>query len=108
MPAQPTSPTVRKIGILLTKAGFERSKPAPSQIRGFGEWSEGFKLANYSPGQVEVEHRVSSLRARNTTTAQYQEHLSKYRKVIEDAGYVVREGSSLVRETLVVGADPVL
>lgn len=97
-------PTPQGISALLRKAGFERSVSQSTRIRGWREYSAGFKVARHGDGTVEVEYRPSSFRARDTSDEQIKEMLDRYRKAIEEAGYQVTGETVVFRIFLVVTA----
>ena len=97
-------PTQRGISAVLRKAGFERSVSSPSRIRGWQEWTEGYKVTNSSDTTVEVEYRPSSFRARYTTDEQIKRMLDRYREAVAAAGYMVTDRAAAFSDRLVVSA----
>lgn len=97
-------PTPQGISALLRKAGFEKSTTRPGRIRGFREWTEGYEVTKYHGGGVSVKWCPHSLRARGNNEDREQEMLDRYRKVIEDAGYAVADGSTALTGKLLVTA----
>jgi hypothetical protein len=97
-------PTPQGISALLRRSGFERSETKKGRIRGFREWTEGFTATKHYPDGVVVEWQPSSLRAHSDNDERQREMLDRYRKVIEDAGYVVADGSTALTAKLLVTA----
>jgi hypothetical protein len=93
-------PATRGIGMLLRKAGHERSERRGSITRGYANYSEGYVLGVAADGAVEVEWRPRTLT--DPTDQEAQAHLDKYREVIEAAGYTVTPGASIIRYTVLV------
>ncbi|HEV2451632.1 MAG TPA: hypothetical protein VGS62_06880 [Streptosporangiaceae bacterium] len=88
-PSKP--PTASGISRLLAGAGFEKSAPKPSRIKGMQEWSAGYHVAaSLLPGCVLVEHRVNSLHLRSASRATVEaERRAAYAGAITAAGWNV-------------------
>jgi hypothetical protein len=81
-----TRPTAQGISRLLAKAGFERSKTAPSRIRGFRESSPGYRVTSWA-GDVRVEHVVGFRR----DDERHALMVARYAEVIREAGFRVSD-----------------
>jgi len=101
-------PTPQGISALLRKAGFDRSVSSSTRIRGWREWTEGFKVSRYDAGRVQVEYRPSSFRARETSDEQIKAMLDRYSEPVEAAGFQVKDDGTGLRMWLMVSAttDP--
>ena len=97
-------PTPQSISALLRKAGFERSVSKPTRIKGWREWSDGYKVTRRGNCHVQVEYQPSSFRARETPTEQIKAQLGKYREAIQAGGFDVEDGESVLRVFLIVSA----
>jgi len=97
-------PTQLGISRVLKKAGFERSVSSPSRIRGWREWTEGYKVTKFSDTKVEIEYLPSSFRVRNTSDEQIRQMLDRYRAVVVAAGYAVTNRAAAMGDRLVVSA----
>lgn len=99
-----TQPTPQGISALLRKAGFDRSVSQPSRIRGFREYTEGFKVSKDYDGGVLVEWLPSSFRARGNNEERERDMLNRYHKAIEEAGFAVDYLSTALTAKLLVTA----
>jgi hypothetical protein len=98
-------PTPQGISALLKRAGFERSVTKSSRIRGFREWTEGFKATKRYPDGVTVEYYPNSFRMRDNNEERERAMLDRYRKAIAEAGYAVEDGSTGLATKLIVTAE---
>ena len=91
----PPAPSPQSVSRLLAGAGFERSVSRPSAVKGWHEWSAGYKVrTGYVVGEVHVEHRVSSLRLRDPSSRDEEAaKLAAYAKTITGAGWAVKPGA---------------
>ena len=84
------TPTASGISRLLAAAGFERSETRSTAIKGWHEWSAGYKVSKDYDGCVQVEHRTSSLRSRAPGRAEEEAaRIAEYAETITKAGYGV-------------------
>lgn len=97
-------PTPQGISALLKRAGFERSVSQSSRIRGFSEYTEGFKASKDYDGGVLVEWRPNSFRARDNNEEREREMLNRYCETIAEAGFAVNYLSTDLRTRLLVEA----
>lgn len=90
MTTTPKPPTPQGISALLRKAGFKRSESSTTQIKGWRNYSEGFKVARshgIEPG-VRVEHKTGFRRGPETEKRRTA-MLTQYAEAIAKAGYCV-------------------
>jgi len=94
MTTTPKTPTASGISRLLAKAGFEKSETRSTAIKGWHEWSAGYRASRgWNDGEVYVEHRVSSFHLRDASAREDEaKKLAAYTEAITGAGWKVRTG----------------
>jgi len=86
----------RKIG---DQPGFDRSRYLASRVRGWGNFTSGYEVTQWSPGQVKVEY-VHGDWARNQTPDRRRStalsQLAKYKARLDHLGYLTElDGANL-------------
>jgi len=95
-------PTPQGISALLKRAGFERSTSSPSRIKGWRNYSAGYRVEASYPTGAEVTHKTGFDRSERAQ-AERDKMLNAYADVIRAAGWHVVTTES--RPRLIVSAQ---
>lgn len=79
--------THQKVGSVLRRAGFTRTRPLKAGIIGLYDYTEGYKIRAHPDGSVRVEHElpVTGIRRPNADQRR-QQALAKYAEALTAAG----------------------
>lgn len=83
------TPTTRGISALLRKAGFEKSVSSTTRVRGWHNYSAGFRIEDRGIGVVRVHHVSGAFHPSDADHAHSREVEGQYTKTIQEAGYAV-------------------
>ena len=83
------TPTTRGISALLRKNGFEKSTSSTTRVRGWHNYSDGFRVEDRGVGIVRVHHVSGAFRPSAADRARSREVEEEYAEVFRQAGYAV-------------------
>lgn len=90
--------STQKIVAILRKAGFDAAKwQASSMIRGWGDWSFGYKV--HSNNGIYISHKQPHRMAQESAKVDIEKHLVEYQAALDNAGIVseIQDGVLKVR-----------
>lgn len=99
------APTAQGVSAALRRAGFERSETHATRIKGWHNYSEGYRVRNWGEGEIRVEHETGSRTAADASAVRRREaKFAEYAEALRAKGWNVQQLPTTVPCLLVTDA----